>query len=97
MRVHDPRGFEFEITVPNLLYILENTSSIKGKGFKGEFVYGWDGKDLVLIPTDAPDYKEMKQFNEIVHANDYIKAKELKPGATYLTKDKQRGGLPLLI
>ena len=40
VRVFDPRGFEFEITIPNLLYILENTSSIKGKGLEGEFVYG---------------------------------------------------------
>ena len=31
-RVYDPRGFEFEITIENLLYILENCSCIKGKG-----------------------------------------------------------------
>ena len=49
IRVYDPRDFEFEITVPNLLYILENTSSIKGKGLEGDFVYGWDGTDLLLI------------------------------------------------
>lgn len=30
-RVYDPRGFEFEITIENLLYILENTNSIKEK------------------------------------------------------------------
>jgi len=48
-RVYDPRGFEFEITIPNLLYILENTNSIKGKGLEGKFIYGWQGKDLILI------------------------------------------------
>jgi len=31
VRVYDPRDFEFEITIPNLLFILENTSAIKGK------------------------------------------------------------------
>ena len=31
-RVFDPRNFEFEITIPNLLYILDNVNSIKGKG-----------------------------------------------------------------
>jgi len=31
-RVYDPRGFEFEISIENLLFILENTNSIKGKG-----------------------------------------------------------------
>lgn len=87
VRIYDPRNFEFEITVPNLLYILENTNSIKGKGLEGEFVYGWDGKDLVLVPTLSPDYEEMTKFNEIVHNNDFIKAKDLIVGATYKSKN----------
>lgn len=86
-RVYDPRGFEFEITIENLLYILENTSSIKGKGLEGEFVYGWDGKDLVLIPTSSPDYKQIEDFNSIIHNKETIKAKDLIVGATYLDKD----------
>jgi hypothetical protein len=47
-RVYDPRGFEFEISIPNLLYILQECTSTKGKGLDGEFVYAWDGKDLVF-------------------------------------------------
>lgn len=87
VRVYDPRGFEFEISVPNLLYILENTNSIKGKGLDGQFVYSWDGKDLVLLPVDSPDYKELnilnnKRFNAVS-----IKAKDLKIGGTYLNKN----------
>ncbi len=89
VRVYDPRGFEFEITIPNLLFILENTNSIKGKGLEGDFVYGWDGKDLVLIPTDSPDYIQISQFNDVIHTNTYIKSKELKLGATYLTKQNE--------
>ena len=89
VRVFDPRGFEFEITIPNLLYILENTSSIKGKGLEGEFVYGWDGKELVLIPVESPDYKQISEYNNIIHNNKAIKAKDLIIGATYLTKDNQ--------
>lgn len=88
-RVYDPRNFEFEITIENLLYILENANSIKGKGLEGEFVYGWDGKDLVLMPVEAPDYKEISAYNKIVHNNESIKAKDLIVGATYLTKDNQ--------
>lgn len=88
-RVYDPRGFEFEITIENLLYILENANCIKGKGLKGEFVYGWDGKDLVLMPVESPDYKEISKFNKIVHNNECIKAKDLIIGATYLTKDNE--------
>ena len=88
-RIYDPRNFEFEITIENLLYILENANSIKGKGLEGEFVYGWDGKDLVLMPVESPDYKEISAYNKIVHNNESIKAKDLIVGATYLTKDNQ--------
>jgi len=88
-RVYDPRDFEFEITIENLLYILENTNSIKGKGLEGKFIYGWDGKDLLLIPVESPDYKEITKFNDVVHNNKSIKAKELIIGATYKTKENQ--------
>lgn len=88
-RVYDPRGFEFEITIENLLYILENANCIKGKGLEGEFVYGWDGKDLVLMPVESPDYKEISEYNKIVYNNESIKTKDLILGATYLTKDNK--------
>ena len=84
-RVYDPRGFEFEITIPNLLYILENTNSIKGKGLTGEFVYGWDGKDLVLIPVSAPEYQELKDISSQVQATKQLKLKDMIRGATYMT------------
>lgn len=87
VRVYDPRGFEFEITVPNLLYILENTSSIKGKGLEGEFVYGWDKKDLILIPTSSPDYKELYEFKTNLYNKQKFKLKDMILGATYLSKD----------
>lgn len=87
VRVYDPRGFEFEITVPNLLYILENTNSIKGKGLEGEFIYSWDGKNIVLLPIDSPDYKELKELNEKRFSGSYIKAKDLEIGRIYLNKD----------
>lgn len=86
VRVYDPRDFEFEITIENLLYILENANSIKGKGLEGEFIYGWDGKELVLIPTESPDYKEIDKYNNILINKEFIKLKELKIGATYLDK-----------
>ena len=88
-RIYDPRNFEFEITIENLLYILENANSIKGKGLEGEFVYGWDGKDLVLMPVDSLDYKQISEYNNILHNKETVKAKDLKIGATYLTKDNQ--------
>ena len=84
-RIYDPRGFEFEITIPNLLWILENCNCIKGKGLEGQFVYGWDGKELVLVPVESPDYKEIQEKNKVIHNNEFIKAKDLIIGATYET------------
>ena len=86
-RVYDPRNFEYEISIENLLYILECCDSIKGKGLQGEFVYAWDGVDLLLLPVESTDYKNITEFNEIIHKNECIKAKDLIVGATYLTKD----------
>lgn len=86
VRIYDPRDFEFEITIPNLLYILENTNSIKGKGLEGEFVYGWDGGDIVLVPTSSPDYEDLSKLNDLRHSKTSVKSKDLILGATYLTK-----------
>jgi hypothetical protein len=85
-RVFDPRGFEFEITIENLLYILENTSSIKGKGLEGDFVYGWFGKDLILVPTCSPDYSKISEFSDMLNAPETIKSSDLVLGGTYRTK-----------
>ena len=81
-RVYDPRGFEIELSIPNLLYILENTNSIKGKGLEGKFVYGWDSKNLVLIPENSPEYKDMVEFSDMQNTN--IKKSELILGGIFI-------------
>lgn len=83
VRVFDPRQFEFEIEVDNLLYILENTSSIVGKGLEGEFVYGWANGNLVLVPTSSSDYKEIAEYTKARIAPDKITSKTIIPGCTY--------------
>lgn len=87
-RVYDPRGFEFEITIDNLLYILENVTCSKGKGLEGKFVYGWAGTELVLLPVDSPDYDEHKAFSGKLFNNTFIGARELKVGAIYTHVDR---------
>lgn len=82
-RVYDPRGWEFEITIPNLLYILQECNAYKGKGLEGEFVYSWEGKDLVLLPVSSPDYKECQAFTNLQSKK--IGKKDLVEGYTYLT------------
>lgn len=88
-RVYDPRGFEFEITIPNLLWILENGDCIKGKGLDGEFVYGWDGADLLLVPVDAPEYAASQKLNAVKFENTFIKGKDLIVGHAYKFVDNK--------
>lgn len=86
-RVYDPRGFEFEITIPNLLFILQETSAVKGKGLEGEFVYAWDGKDLVLLPAHCEEYKQSTQFTKLQSGK--IGVKDLIPGCSYKKKNQE--------
>lgn len=87
-RVYDPRGFEFEITIPNLLYILQECSAYKGKGLEGEFVYAWEGKDLVLLPVSSPDFKECMAFTDLQSKK--IGKKDLVEGCSYLTSKMEK-------
>ena len=86
-RIYDPRGFEFEITMDNLLWILECCSSIKGKGLEGEFVYGFAGKDLILVPVDSPDYQKFINQSKAIQDNLFVKGSELVVGATYKSRN----------
>ena len=88
-RIYDPRGFEFEITINNLLFILEHCTCCPGKGLEGDFVYGWDGKDLVLLPTNSSDYIEIEKYSKRLNERKTFKGKDLIIGATYLTKDNE--------
>ena len=81
-RVYHPMNFEFEISIENLLYVLENTSSIKGKGLENKMILGWQGKDLILIPEDAPEYQDMIKFTDIQKLK--VSKKELIPGNIYI-------------
>jgi len=84
IRVYDPRGFEFEISVANLLFILQECTSTKGKGLEGEFVYAWDRADLVLLPCDSINYKKAEDFTKRITMS--VHKKDVIPGGTYLTK-----------
>jgi len=85
-RVYDPRGFEFEITFANLLFILQETGYTPEEGLIGEFVYSWDRADLVLLPVESEDYKASKKLKEDSDTEN-IKAKDLVLGKAYKTKN----------
>lgn len=62
-RIFDPRGFEFEIDVPNLLYIIKNNGISKGGELQGEFVYAWNGGSVILLPVESTDYHQSMTFS----------------------------------
>jgi hypothetical protein len=84
VRVYDPRNFEFEISIPNLLFILQETSAIKGKGLEGEFVYAWSGKELVLLPVGCKEYKNSAGFTDLQSKK--VTKTDILPGCLYKTK-----------
>lgn len=83
-RVQDPRGFDIEISTGNLLYILRYVASMPGKRLIGKMVYCWDGADLLLVPEDSDEYKEISKFNNIIKSKQTIKAKDLVVGSVYM-------------
>ena len=89
IRVFDPRGFEFEITVPNLVHIIENTTITKGGVLEGEFVYAWDGKELVLLPCESLSYQENKKFIE--QPLSPLRVRDLEVGKRYIIHTQYLG------
>lgn len=87
VRVWDPRGFEFEIGIGNLLLILAECDCTKGKGLEGKFVYAWSGTTLVLLPTSSKEYKEGQKYTALQDKKIY--KKDLVPGRVYITKKDQ--------
>lgn len=85
IRVYDPRGFEFEISVENLLFILQESNCDKGKGLDGEFIYSWEGTELVLLPISSVQYQDSLKFTSLKSVK--IPKKDLIVAATYLDKD----------
>lgn len=82
-RVYDDRGFEFEITIDNLMFILMGSDCSK-RELTGEFVYSWNGTELVLLPVNSQEYEESKKHTSL--QGEKVSSKELIQGATYLTK-----------
>lgn len=84
VRVYDPRGFEIEITIENLLYIMSYCYCHPGKGLEGEFVYGWRGQRLILIPTKSEVYQTNSKIEKL--KTDKISGRDVEPGYVYSIK-----------
>lgn len=89
LEVQDPRGWVFEITQDNLAWIIDNCSIIKGD-IEGEFVYGWDGKDRVLIPCSSETFKDNIAFSNILNSQSYIAPKNLQMWHVYKSRQGEK-------
>lgn len=80
VRVYDPRDFEFEITVDNLIGILMH-SDVSKRDIVEECVFAWAGTELVLLPANSEEYQNSVKYTEKQSMK--ISARSLIKGATY--------------
>lgn len=83
IRVYDPRDFEFEITVDNLIGILMH-SDVTKRDIVEECVFAWDGTELVLLPVNSEDYQASLNYTKKVALN--FSARSLVKGHSYNQK-----------
>ena len=83
VRIHDSRGFEFEIHLSNMMYILMH-SDVSKRDIQEECIFGWDGKDLVLVPVNSEDYQKSVEHTKKQSLK--FSLKDLVQGHTYSTK-----------
>jgi hypothetical protein len=85
IRVWDPRGFEFEITLENLEGLLMH-SDVSKRSILQPCVYAWAGTELVLLPTNSQEYEQSVSHTDKQDMK--VSTKELGVGYTYeLKKD----------
>lgn len=86
IRVWDPRDFEFEISVDNLIGILMH-SDVSKRDITEPCVFAWYGTELVLLPTNSVEYQESVKYTEKQTVK--FSTKSLVVGHTY---EQRRGG-----
>ena len=87
VRVWDPRGFEFEVSIENLIGLLMH-SDVSKRDIVQPCVYAWHGTELILLPTNSEVYET--SVNHTAKQDMKVKAKELGIGYTYEIKSTER-------
>lgn len=83
IRIHDPRGFEFEITLDNLIGVLMY-SDVSKRDIVEQCVFAWYGPELVLLPVNSTEYQESLAYTD--KQDKKVSAKELVAGRQYQQK-----------
>lgn len=83
IRVYDPRDFEFEIDVDNLIGILMH-SDVSKRDIVEKCVYAWSGGNVILLPVNSEAYQESVIYTAKQSKN--LSTKDLIPGIQYHKK-----------
>jgi hypothetical protein len=83
-RVHDPRGWELEISSANLFALVQTVGLGVGGLIPGSCVWARDGAANVLLPVTSPEYAAALQGAEGLRP---LKAAGRVAGATYALTD----------
>jgi hypothetical protein len=86
IRVWDPRDFEFEISIDNLIGILMH-SDVSKRDITEPCVFAWYGTELILLPTNSDEYKESVKFTD--NQSKKFSSKELVVGYTYQPRNER--------
>jgi hypothetical protein len=94
-RIEDPRGFEFDITGPNMFEIMTSGTVEKGE-IKGECIFARDGAKNALLLVDSEEYRETLNATNLKNAAAKFSLRDVSVGdwvmladgveATYLGK-----------
>jgi hypothetical protein len=83
IRIYDPRDFEFEISVDNLIGILTHSDILK-REITEQCVFAWAGSELVLLPINSDVYHESLTFT--AKQSNKVSTKSLIVGHDYAQK-----------
>jgi hypothetical protein len=77
IRVEDPRGFELEITIENLVMCMSENLLQDGEIIT-ECVWGRDGNRNILLPTNSEPYRA--SLATVEKLNNKVSLRDVKPG-----------------
>ena len=83
VRIYDPRGFEFEISMSNLIFLFDHGNLIDLE-YKSKCVYSWNKGELILLPVNSLAYKT--NVDKLALINNKLKEKDMIIGASYSLK-----------
>ena len=87
IRIWDPRDFEFEIALDNLVGILMH-SNVSKREIDEKCVFAWNGTELVLLPCNTEEYQSSVKYTEKQAKT--FSAKTLVPGYIYIPKKEDK-------